>query len=95
MKREKQTQKVENQDKRNRPGDSRGPRVPQSKYSGYTPLSVPREQLLMQIRDLDLLRKPKEIRTIPNQRDRSKYCRYHRDHDYNTNDYFDLKEEKK
>ncbi|KAK9208853.1 hypothetical protein WN944_001214 [Citrus x changshan-huyou] len=43
-----------------------GPRVPQSRYSGYTLLSVPREQLLMQIRDLDLLRKPKEIRTVPN-----------------------------
>ena len=57
------------------------------------PLNVPKEQLLTHIRDLDLLRKPKEIRTAPNQRDRSKYCRYHRDHDHNINDFFDLKEE--
>ena len=70
-----------------------GPRIPQSRYSGYTLLSVPRKQLLMHIRDLDLLWKPKEIRTIPNRRDRSKYCRYHRDHDHNTNDCFDLEEE--
>ena len=47
----------------------------------------------MQIRDLDLLRKPKQIWTAPNRRDKSKYCMYHRDHGYNTNDCFDLKEE--
>ena len=94
-KRKRKDEQVESRDKRNRLGDSRAPRVPQSRYSGYTPLSVLREQLLMQIRDLDLLRKPKEIRTAPNQRDRSKYCRYHKDHGHNTNDCFDLKEEKK
>lgn len=47
----------------------------------------------MQIRDLDFLRNPKEIRTTPNRRDKSKYCRYHGDHGRNTNDYFDLKDE--
>lgn len=47
----------------------------------------------MQLRDLDLLRNPKKIRTTPNRRDKSKYCRYHGDHGHNTNDYFDLKDE--
>lgn len=84
-------EQVENRDKGSRPKDNRGPRIPQSRYFGYTPFNVPREQLLMQIRDLDLLRKPKEIRTAPNRRDKSKYCRYHRDHNHNTNDCFDLK----
>lgn len=47
----------------------------------------------MQIKELDLLWKPKEIKTTLNQRDRSKYYRYHRDHCHNTNDCFDLEEE--
>lgn len=42
--------------------------------------------------DLDLLRNPKEIRTAPNRRDKSKYCRYHGDHGRNTNDCFDFKD---
>ena len=46
-KRKRKDEQVENRDKRNRPGDSRGPRVSQSRYAGYTPLSVPRELLLI------------------------------------------------
>ena len=47
----------------------------------------------MQIRNLDFLWKPKEIKIAPNRKDGSKYCRHHRDHSHNTNDCFDLKEE--
>ena len=92
-KRKSKEEQIENRDKRTRLGDSKGPRVSQNSYSGYTPLSVLKEQLLKQIRDLDLLWKPKEIRTAPNQRDKSKYCRSHKDHGHNTNDCFNLKEE--
>ena len=86
-------EQVETRDKRSRPRDSSGPRIPKNRCSRFTPLSVPREQLLLQIRDLDLLQKSKEIKTAPNRRDRRKYYRYHRDHSHNTNDCFDLKEE--
>ena len=54
-KRKRNNEQDKNRDKRNRPRDNRGPRVPQIRYFGYTPLSIPKEQMLMQIRDLDLL----------------------------------------
>ena len=43
------------------------------RFWGYTPLVLPREQVLMQIRNQDLLRKPKYIKAAPNRRDMSKY----------------------
>ena len=73
--------------------ENKSPRIPQSKFLGYTPLALPREQVLMQIRNLDLLRKPKDIKTTPNRIDISKYCRCHRDHGHMLEDCFDLNEE--
>ena len=46
----------------------------------YTPLNVPLEQILMQIKDDPSLKWPKKMKGDPNKCNRSKYCRFHRDH---------------
>lgn len=79
--------------KRNRSGDNKRLRISQSRFSRYTSFNVPRELLLMQIRDVDLLQKLKGIKTVSNHKDKSRYCKYHMDYSHNTNDFFDLKEE--
>ena len=46
----------------------------------YTPLNVPLEQVLMQIKDDPSLKWPKKMKGDPNNHNRNKYCRFHRDH---------------
>ncbi|XP_023893515.1 uncharacterized protein LOC112005492 [Quercus suber] len=58
----------------------------------YTPLNVPLEQVLMQIKDDPSLKRPKKMKGDPNKRNRNKYCRFHRDHRHDTDECFDLKQ---
>ena len=57
----------------------------------YTPLNVPLEQVLMQIKDSPSLKWPEKMKGDPNKRNQNKYCHFHRDHGYNTDECFDLK----
>ena len=57
----------------------------------YTPLNVPLEQVLMQIKDDSSLKWPEKMKRGPNKRNRNKYCRFHRDHGHDTDECFDLK----
>ena len=59
----------------------------------YTPLNVPLEQVLMQIKDDSSLKWPEKMKGDPNKRNRNKYCRFHRDHGHDTDECFDLKQQ--
>ncbi|XP_030959200.1 uncharacterized protein LOC115981169 [Quercus lobata] len=59
----------------------------------YTPLNIPLEQVLMQIRDDPSLKWPKKMKRDPNKRNRNKYCRFHRDHGHDTEECFNLKQQ--
>ena len=57
----------------------------------YTSLNVPLEQVLMQIKDDPSLKWPEKMKGDPNKLNKSKYCRFHRDHGHDTDEWFDLK----
>ena len=59
----------------------------------YTPLNMPFEQVLMQVKDDPSLKWPEKMKKDPNKRNRNKYCRFHRDHGHDTDECFDLKQQ--
>ena len=58
----------------------------------FTPLVMPVDKILMQIMDKHYLKWPRPLHSSPNVRDKNKYCRFHKDHSYYTEDCRDLKE---
>ena len=46
----------------------------------------------MQIKDKEALTYPGKLKGDPNRRLKNKYCRFHRDHGYDTADCYDLKQ---
>jgi len=59
--------------------------------TNFTPLNVPLNQVLMQIRDDPALAWPDKLKGDPKKSPRNKYCRFHRDYGHNTFDCSDLK----
>ncbi|XP_075663301.1 uncharacterized protein LOC142632866 [Castanea sativa] len=57
----------------------------------FTPLIMPVDKILTQIQDQHHLRWPRPLHSSPSVRDKSKYCRFHKDHDHYTEDCRDLK----
>ena len=58
----------------------------------FTPLIMPVDKILTQIKDEHYLKWPRPLHSSPNIRDKNKYCRFHKDHGHNTEDCKDLKE---
>ncbi|XP_065621102.1 uncharacterized protein LOC136063965 [Quercus suber] len=54
---------------------------------------MPLKQVLMQIKDEPSLKWPKKMKGDPNKCNRNKYCRFHRDHEHDTDECFDLKQQ--
>ena len=59
----------------------------------YMPLNILLEQVLMQIKDDPSLKWSKKMKGDPSKRNRNKYCYFHRDHGYDTDMCFDLKQQ--
>ena len=66
---------------------------PSARNQQYTPLNVPLEQVLMQIKDDPSLKWPEKMKGDPNKRNRNKYCCFHRDHGHDIDECFDLKQQ--
>ena len=58
----------------------------------FTPLVMPVDQILVQIKDEHYLKWPRPLHLSPNVHDKRKYCRFHEDHGHYIKDYKDLKE---
>ena len=88
----RRSQKRERPDRRNYDGnrrkDDRGPRMIK-----FTPLVMPVDKILMQIKDKHYLKWPRPLHSSPNVCDKNKYCRFYKDHSHNTEDCRDLKEQ--
>ena len=57
------------------------------------PLNVPLDQVLIQIKDDPFLKWPEKMKGDLNKRNKNKYCRLHRDHGNDTDEYYDLKQQ--
>ena len=58
----------------------------------FTPLVMPVDKILMQIKDEHYLKWPRPLHSSPHIRDKNKYCCFHKDHGHYTEDCQDLKE---
>ena len=59
----------------------------------FTPLVMPIDKILMQIKDEHYLKWPRPLHSSPHIRNKNKYCRFHKDHGHYTEDCRDLKEQ--
>ena len=88
---ERTGQKRERPDRRtndgNRRRDDKTPRTVK-----LTPLVMPVDKILTQIKDEHYLKWPQPLHSSPNVRDKNKYYRFYKDHGYYTEDCRDLKE---
>ena len=57
----------------------------------FPPLSQPIQEVMAVAEDGNLLKMPNKLKSPLEKRDQEKYCRFHRDHGHNTEDYFRLK----
>ena len=73
--------------------EDRRSKPPIGKFTSFTPLTAPINQVLMQIKDEGALTFPKKLKGDPNKRLRDKYCRFHRDHEHDTTDCYDMKQQ--
>ena len=63
------------------------------KKLNFTPLIMPVNKILMQIKDDPALKWPKPLSSSSKRKDLKKYCRFHKDHGHYTNECRDLKEQ--
>ena len=59
----------------------------------FTPSIMPVDQILTQIKDEHYLKWPRPLHSLPNVRDKRKYCRFHKDHEHYAKDCKDLKKQ--
>ena len=64
-----------------------------SRPTKFTPLVVPIDQVLTEIKDEQYLKWPRPFHSSASVHDKRKYCRFHKDHGHYIEDYRDLKEQ--
>ena len=57
--------------------DERRPKPPGGRFTSFTPLTAPVDQVLMQIKDEEALTYPGKLKGDPNRRSKDKYCCFH------------------
>ena len=62
------------------------------RFTSFTPLNTPIDQVLMQIKDEGALTFPGKLKGDPSKRSRDKYYHFHHDHGHNTSGCYDLKQ---
>ena len=62
------------------------------RFTSFTPLNAPLDQVLMQIKDERALTFSGKLKSDPTKRSRNKYCRFYLDHGHDTTDCYDLKQ---
>ena len=72
--------------------DERRPKPPRGRFTSFTPLMAPVDQVLMQIKDEEALTYPGKLKGDPNRRSKDKYYRFHWDHGHDTTNCYDLKQ---
>ncbi|XP_023873635.1 uncharacterized protein LOC111986233 [Quercus suber] len=73
--------------------DERRPKPPRRRFTIFTPLNAPINQVLMQIKDEEALTFPGKLKSDPSKRLRDKYYHFHRDHSHDTANCYDLKQQ--
>ena len=73
--------------------DERRPKTPGRRFTNFTPLNTPLDQVLMQIKDEGTLTFSGKLKSDPTKRPRNKYCRFHHDHGHDMADCYDLKQQ--
>ena len=73
--------------------DEKRSKPPGGRFTNFTPLNAPLDQVLMQIKDEETLTFPGKLKSDPTKRSRNKYCRFHRDHGHDTADCYDVKQQ--
>ena len=69
------------------------PEAPSKKKLNFTPLLMPMDKIIMQIKDNPALKWPKPLSSSSKRRDPKKYYRFHNDHGYYIDECQDLKEQ--
>ena len=72
--------------------DSKKTGLSSGRCSNYTPLNIPLDQVLMQIKDDPSLKWPERIKGDPSKWNKCKYYRFHNDHGHDTDECYDLKQ---
>ena len=72
--------------------DERRAKPSGGRFTSFTPLIVPIDQVLMQVKDEKVLTYPGKLKGDPNRRSRDKYCCFHCDHGHDTANFYDLKQ---
>ncbi|XP_077219670.1 uncharacterized protein LOC143853841 [Tasmannia lanceolata] len=68
-------------------------RSPQRREENYTPVNTSRRSILAAIEGEEFVRWSTRMISKGNKRDKSKYCKFHRDHGHDTDECWQLKEE--
>ena len=63
------------------------------RFISFTSLTTAIDQVLMKIKDEGALTFPGKLKGDPNKQPRDKYCCFHRDHNHDTVDCYDLKQQ--
>ena len=73
--------------------EDRCSKPPTGKFTSFILLTASIDQVLMQIKDEGVLIFSGKLKGDPNKRSRDKYCRFHRNHGYDTSDCYNLKQQ--
>ena len=77
---------------RNKKEDRRS-KPPTGRFTSFTPLNTPIDQVLMQLKDEGSLTFPGKLKGDPSNRSIDKYCCFHRDHGHDMSECYDLKQQ--